>query len=289
VVTNLGRLTAQEKLLIAPLHVTEDVISILPSWGNFDSAAATLQKLKNHQEYAQLHDFPEHQTTLLSAHLKFGTLSIRQVYQHLAHLFGPQHPLIRQLYWRDFFTHIAYHAPHVFGHPFNPQYAELSWNVSSDAFERWCTGTTGFPLVDAGMRQLLETGYMHNRVRMVTASFLVKDLSIDWRCGERYFAQQLIDYDPALNNGNWQWVASTGCDSQPYFRIFNPWLQQKKFDPACTYIKQYVPELRQLSARQIHTWYTQEARGNSYPIPMLDHSNAAKATLAAYKKVVRKK
>lgn len=152
-------------------------------------------------------------------------------------------------------------------------------------FQRWCEGSTGFPIVDAGMRELNETGFMHNRVRMIAASFLVKDLYIDWRWGEKYFAQVLIDYDPAVNNGNWQWVASTGSDAQPYFRIFNPWNQQKKFDPECVYIKKWVPELSALPANAIHEWHEEKSRAGykKYPAPMINHEKAAKATLKAYR------
>jgi deoxyribodipyrimidine photo-lyase len=184
---------------------------------------------------------------------------------------GSEHALLRQFYWRDFFTHIGFHFPQVFGHAFHQRYDNIQWRNDKDEFQAWAEGRTGFPIVDAGMRQLNQTGCMHNRVRMIVASFLVKDLLINWRWGERYFAQHLLDYDPCVNNGNWQWAASTGCDAQPYFRIFNPWLQQKKFDAECVYIKRWLPELQKYSPAIIHNWFQKPLAGN-YPPPMIDHA-----------------
>ena len=207
------------------------------------NALTMLANIASFKEYALTHNIPAYDTTLLSAHNKFGTVSIREVYHSLADALTKHHPLIRQLYWRDFFYQIAWFHPRVFGHAFHEKFDRLAWSDNKAHFARWCEGTTGFPMVDAGMRQLNQTGFMHNRVRLVVGSFLVKDLHINWQWGERYFAQQLTDYDPAVNNGNWQWVASTGCDHQPYARIFNPWLQQKKFDPDCFYIRKWIPEL----------------------------------------------
>jgi len=227
--------------------------------------------------YAATKDIPALSTSNLSAHLKFGTLSIRETYHAIKKILGPTHLLLRQLYWRDFFTHVAYYSPFVFGHAFHEKYDQLIWEHDDKKFQRWCTGTTGFPIVDAGMRQLTTTGFMHNRVRMIAASFLTKDLHIDWRWGEKFFAQQLIDYDPAVNNGNWQWCASTGCDAQPYFRIFNPWLQQKKFDTECIYIKRWIPELKKVAPATIHTWYANKLPSN-YPKPMVDHTQEARIT-----------
>lgn len=227
-------------------------------------------------DYATTRDIPAITTSLLSAYLKFGCISIRAAHHTICKTLGYSHPLLRQLYWRDFFTHIAFHVPHIFGHAFNKKYDALTWKDDPTRFTAWCTGMTGFPIVDAGMRQLNTTGFMHNRVRMIVASFLVKDLHIDWRAGERYFAQQLVDYDPAVNNGNWQWCASTGCDSQPYFRIFNPWLQQKKFDPDCVYIKQWVPELKNFAVQSIHNWYKNSTTElSTYPRPIVDHATQA--------------
>ena len=205
--------------------------------GGRDQALKMLEKLRDCADYRTTRDFPAlDATSKLSAHLKFGTCSIREVFYAITEQLGSEHPLLRQLYWRDFFTHIAYHFPRVFGRAFLEKFADLRWDNNHDYFQAWCDGKTGFPIVDAGMRELNTTGFMHNRVRMIVASFLVKDLHIDWRWGERYFAQHLVDYDPCVNNGSWQWAASIGCDAQPYFRIFNPWLQQLKFDHDCRYI-----------------------------------------------------
>lgn len=253
------------------------------------SRAHALKILKNinaFADYAETRDFPALSTTKLSAHLKFGTVSVREVYHTIAKALGKQHPLIRQLFWRDFYTQLAYYFPHVFGHAFHEKYDKLAWDTNKRNFELWCAGKTGFPIVDAGMRELNATGFMHNRVRMIAASFLIKDLHIDWRMGEKYFAQNLVDYDPAVNNGNWQWVASTGADAQPYFRIFNPWLQQKKFDPQCEYIKKWVPELKDVSPKVIHRWQVtwQENKNVQYPQPMVDHAHEAALAKKYYKK-----
>ena len=211
-------------------------------------------------------------TSDLSAYNKFGCVSIREVRWTIEEELGRDHGLVRQLYWRDFFTHLAWNFPHVFGQAFNRQYDEVEWDDDEEKFAAWCEGRTGFPIVDAGMRQLNETGWMHNRVRMIVASFLTKDLHIDWRMGERYFATKLVDYDPAVNNGNWQWASSTGADSQPYFRIFNPWLQQKKFDPEAEYVKRWIPELANLDRRTIHVMEKVDSPlVEGYPRPMIDH------------------
>lgn len=245
-----------------------------------------LARVATLKDYQETRDFPSlMSTTHLSAHNKFGTVSIREVYWGIVKFFGQPHSLIRELYWRDFFTHIGYHFPHVFKGAFHAEYDQLAWANDADHFKRWSEGTTGFPLVDAGIRQMNTTGYMHNRVRLVAASFLVKDLHIDWRWGERYFAQKLIDYDPAVNNGNWQWVASTGCDAQPYFRIFNPWLQQKKFDPDCIFIKTWLPELVDWEPSVIHKLYLRSASLGSYPMPIVDHQAESIIAKNSFKRV----
>ncbi|MFO7656063.1 MAG: deoxyribodipyrimidine photo-lyase [Bacteroidales bacterium] len=222
-------------------------------------------------------------TSFLSPHNKFGTVSIREVYHSIVNALGFSHTLVNEIYWRDFFSHIAFHFPHVFGHAFHQKYDNLEWDENQDKFTAWCEGRTGFPIVDAGMRQLNTTGWMHNRLRMVTAGFLVKDLHIDWRKGEMYFAQKLIDYDPAVNNGNWQWAASTGCDAQPYFRIFNPWIQQKSYDPECTYIKQWIPELAAFSNKTVQNWHKIQPPEVKYPVPMVDHKTASAFAKASFR------
>lgn len=252
--------------------------------GGRSEAVKILKKLDQLEDYDQLRDFPaEDFTSHLSAYLKFTVISPREVYAAISAKLGPHHPLIRSLYWRDFFSSIALFFPHVFESAFHSKFDKLKWHYDTKIFKKWCNGQTGFPIVDAGMRELNATGQMHNRVRMIVASFLVKDLHIDWHLGERYFAQTLIDYDPAVNNGNWQWIASTGCDAQPYFRVFNPWTQQKKFDPDCVYIKKWIPELAEFSPKIIHEWAEQWVRGK-YPEPIVEHEVEAKIALANYKK-----
>jgi deoxyribodipyrimidine photo-lyase len=247
---------------------------------------ACLEKLSDLSDitnYTNERDYPDkNATSHLSAYLKFTTCSIREVYYAIKQHMPRPESILRELYWRDFFTTIAFYFPHVFGQAFKAQYNNLSWQNNKKLFTAWCEGKTGFPIVDAGMRELNETGLMHNRVRLITASFLIKDLLIDWRWGELYFAQNLIDYDPAVNNGNWQWVASTGTDAQPYFRIFNPWLQQKKFDPDCHYIKKWVPELKNIDKKIIHNAWKTTIKLSNYPKPIVDHSISANIAKKLY-------
>ena len=201
---------------------------------------------------------------------------------------------LAELVWREFYQMILWHHPHVVDRAFRPEYDRIAWEDGPQAqehFRAWCEGRTGYPIVDAGMRQLNQTGYMHNRLRMITASFLAKDLGIDWRRGERYFAQRLNDYDLAANNGGWQWAASTGCDAQPYFRIFNPVTQSAKFDPRGQFIRRYVPEVANLDDKEIHApWLVPADRqlaarcvvGRDYPAPLVDHALARQKTLQRY-------
>ncbi len=254
--------------------------------GGRREALGILANLKQFKGYEKTHDLLYMNTTGLSAPNKFGTVSIREVYHAIKEKTGSE-ALLRQLYWRDFFTHIAYYAPFVFGHAFKPSFDDIAWNDNETLFKRWCSASTGFPIVDAAMTQLITTGYMHNRARLIVGSFLTKDMHIDWKKGERFFAQFLVDYDPCVNNGNWQWVASTGSDAQPYFRIFNPWTQQKKFDSACTYIKQWLPAFRNIAPERIHNW-DQLGDKRIHPLPILDHAKEAKYAQAIYKKAAMK-
>ena len=272
-----GRLTAPRIALkqVAPRDFwPEESAPERASIGGRSAALKILKSIPNFTNYEEERNLPALKgTTLLAPHNKFGTVSIRETYHSIASTLGAGHTLIRELYWRDFFTHIAWHFPHVFGHAFHRVYDSIEWGKEMKLFNAWCEGRTGFPIVDAGMRELVTTGFMHNRVRMIVASFLVKDLHMSWRWGEAFFARHLTDYDPAVNNGSWQWAASTGCDAQPYFRIFNPWLQQKRFDPECIYIKRWVPELRNLSPKAIHNLGDAEApRPEKYPTPVVEHS-----------------
>ena len=207
-------------------------------------------------------------TSRLGPHLRFGTISIRQIVNELNGEYGENDQFLFELIWREFFIQILYHFPHVIMNNFRAKYNGIQWRNNEAEFERWCNGTTGYPMVDAGMRQLNETGYMHNRVRMVTAGFLCKHLLIDWRWGEAYFASKLLDFELSSNNGNWQWAAGTGCDAAPYFRVFNPTEQIKKFDPDHLYIQQWIKELN----------------SSSYPIPIVEHKKARERALSTYKK-----
>jgi deoxyribodipyrimidine photo-lyase len=241
---------------------------------------ALLDRIGDLAGYQETRDLPADNagTSTLSPHHKLGTVSIRESFHRIRDALGLQgagHELLRQLYWRDFFTQLAWFEPRVFGHAFRPEYDAVAWEDDPALFEAWCAGRTGFPLVDAGMRQLAATGWMPNRVRMVVASVLVKDLHLDWRRGERWFARHLVDYDPAVNNGNWQWAASTGADAQPYFRIFNPWRQQERFDPEAAYVRRWVPELAELEAKAIHGLDRRRPAGLDYPEPVVDHKGRA--------------
>lgn len=248
--------------------------------GGRKNAIRILDDVTQFKNYSDERNYPSLScTTGLSAHNKFGTVSVREFYHAIKNRFGKDHALITQLIWRDFYTHIAFHHPYVFGSNFRKKYDQIQWSTNVDHFEKWCSGLTGFPIVDAGMRQLNTTGWMHNRIRMVVSSFLTKSLRINWQWGEKYFAQNLIDYDPCVNNGSWQWAASTGCDAQPYFRIFNPWRQQERFDKECKYVKEWIPELRDYSSKEIHNW-----KGcSTYPKPIIDHKSEARRTLELFK------
>ena len=241
-------------------------------------------------DYASQRDFPAIKgVSYLSAHLRFGTLSIRELVRHA--LAAKADAWLNELIWRDFYFMILDHFPRVVGHAFKPEYEAIRWAERPEAFAAWCAGRTGYPLVDAAMRQLNHCGWMHNRLRMVVASFLTKDLGIDWRLGERYFTEQLNDFDLSANNGGWQWAASTGCDAQPYFRIFNPVTQSEKFDPEGKFIRRYVPELTSVPTKKIHApWLMSRSEqeslgvviGRDYPAPIVDHASAREETLARY-------
>ncbi len=204
-------------------------------------------------------------TSHLGLHLRFGTISIRRLAKYSRNL---SETFLNELIWRDFYHMILWHFPHVGnGKAFKPAYDFIQWRDDEAAYKKWCDGQTGYPIVDAGMRELNATGFMHNRVRMIVASFLCKHLLIDWRLGEAYFAEKLLDFDFAANNGGWQWAAGSGCDAAPYFRIFNPYLQTKKFDPDLNYIKKWVPEFEEFS----------------YPKPIVEHTTARDRCLKIYK------
>lgn len=288
-----------------------------------------LQKLGNiskgvYNNYVNDRDSPSLKaTTQLSAYIKYGCVSIREVYYTIKNKYTKKHSLIRELYWREFYANITYHYSHVLRGMLNKnagnapmrlslerikdeknnvyeskiKWRDMSLSSTKHDFKQWCEGKTGFPMVDAGMRQMNVTGFMHNRLRMLTSNFLVKDLHIDWRQGERYFATKLVDYDPASNNGGWQWSASTGTDAQPFFRHFNPWSQIKKHDKECKYIKTWITELKEVPPKHIMKWfskfplYTQNSTSHrlNYPEPMLNHKQMTTRAENEIYSVMRKK
>jgi len=250
--------------------------------GGRKNALKILKQINNFKNYDKKRNFLTYQTTLLSAYIKFGCVSIREVFYAIRAI--RSRDLLRQLYWRDFYYNIAFFFPHVFKGPMKEKYAKISWKNNRSWFETWKKGITGFPIVDACMREINTTGYMHNRGRLIVSNFLIKILLIDWKKGEKYFAIKLIDYDPSVNNGNWQWSASCGADSQPYFRIFNPWAQSKRFDPDCTYIKKWIPQLQEVKPADIHNWYKKYNlyRSISYPRPIVDYNQQRKKALNLY-------
>jgi len=220
-------------------------------------------------EYEETRNFPAlDNTSKLGPHLRFGTVSVRQMVSRAEE--QENKTFLKELIWREFFMQILWHFPHTHKNSFKPKYDRIIWRNNEDDFKKWCNGTTGYPMVDAGMRQLNNTGFMHNRVRMLVGSFLCKHLLIDWRWGEAYFAEKLHDYEMSSNVGNWQWVAGTGVDASPYFRIFNPTSQIKKFDKDFSYIKKWVPDFQELT----------------YPSPMVDHKFARERCLKTYKEAL---
>lgn len=254
-----------------------------------------LKKLKSIgsrvSEYEATRNDLEDQTTHLSAYIKFGCISVRESYVAFKEKLDKKAStsLIRQLIWRDFYAQVMCNNPNVLFKPMNEKYDEIKWSNASSRLKAWEQGRTGFPIVDAGMREMNNTGYMHNRARLIAGSFLPKTLLINWQKGEKYFAKTLTDYDPASNNGNWQWVAGSGSDSQPYFRILNPFLQSKKYDPQASYIKKWIPELEKVPANDIHNWDKKHVdyKDISYLAPIVDYSEQKKKVLEAYSQIFK--
>lgn len=230
----------------------------------FSDKIIDLEIIRNYHLYRDIPSISG--TSRLSTHIRFGTISIRQLVK-IALKYNEK--WLNELIWREFYMQILWHYPKNVNRSFKTKYDRMVWRNNTEEFEAWKNGTTGYPIVDAGMREMNETGFMHNRLRMITASFLTKHLLIDWRWGEAYFAEKLLDYELSSNNGGWQWAAGSGCDAAPYFRIFNPYLQQKKFDPNLEYINKWIPEIN---------------TGN-YPKPIVDHEQARKRTIEAFKKM----
>lgn len=283
--------------LIGAEFAEEESISdnVLPFTGGRKEALSILKNFYNSGllRYRSMRDFPGIKgTSRLSPHLHFGTISIREAYRSALKKqdeckseeeLNEVKTWVNELIWREFYYHITYFNPKLTHKSFREEFDNVQWNYDDDKLTKWKEGRTGYPIVDAGMRQLAEEGWMHNRVRMITAMFLTKDLLIDWRFGEEHFAKHLIDLDFSSNNGGWQWSASTGVDAQPYFRIFNPYLQSKKFDSDGSYIRQYVPELKQVPGEYIHEPHllSEESQascnvriGVDYPYPIIDHMKA---------------
>ncbi|NDY93258.1 cryptochrome/photolyase family protein [Ideonella livida] len=279
---------------------TTDLAQLRLPTGSQGAAQLLADFLPRLARYDQTRDFPAVKgPSYLSTHLRFGTVSIRQLARSAWPLAqagsSGASTWLSELIWRDFYHQLLHHHPRVATHCYKPEFDALRWDEGPEAerlLQAWCEGRTGYPLVDAAMRQLRQTGYMHNRLRMVTASFLTKDLGVDWRRGEAWFARWLNDFDLAANNGGWQWAASTGCDAQPWFRIFNPVTQSQKFDPQGRFIRRYVPELAGLDERSLHAPWTAPAGllsaagvalGRDYPAPVVDHAQARERTLQRFK------
>jgi len=264
--------------------------------GGRSNGLKILAKLDNFKSYQKDRDTLSYKTTFLGAHNHFSTVSIREVYYKMSDKLGKHSGLINEIHWRDFYINITYEFPHILkgqvsgiNQSYKKEYDNIKWSHNAKWFNAWCEGTTGFPVIDAAMRQIKTIGFMHNRARMFTSSFLTKDMHIDWRDGEKYFASLLVDYDPISNNGGWQWSTGSGTDAQPYFRIFNPWSQQEKFDPDCEYIKKWLPELKDIPNKDLHKWFKPEIhkkwldQGIKYFKPILDHDIERKETLRLYK------
>jgi deoxyribodipyrimidine photo-lyase len=268
--------------------------------GGRNNGLKILSNISKFTDYDKQRDFLTYKTTFLGAHNHFTTVSIREVYHKCADKIGKKCGLINELHWRDFYVNITYFYPQVLhgqtvsslfkNKSFKEKYDKITWGNNKKWFEAWCNGQTGFPIIDAGMRQLNETGFMHNRLRMVTSSFLIKDLHIDWRWGERYFATKLVDYSAMQNNGGWLWTFGGGVDSQPYFRIFNPW-SQIKYDPDYEFIKKLVPEIKDVPNKELNKWYEPKIHekwlesGIKYFKPIVEHDIERKVTLTAYKNI----
>lgn len=290
-----GRLAGPEEKselpLLADLGFEATNFSELKIGTGMEGAADTLDVFLDHiDRYHDARNFPAVRgVSYLSVHNRFGTVSIRKLAK-LAHdrRSSGADTWLSELIWRDFYFQILFHFPHSGEMCFKPEYEALKWRNHKEEFKAWCEGRTGYPIIDAAMRQINSSGYMHNRLRMIVASFLTKDLLIDWRWGERYFAAHLNDYDLAANAGGWQWAASTGCDAQPYFRIFNPVTQSEKFDPQGKFIRRYLPELAKYPDKFLHAPWTlspleQQAAGcvigKDYPAPIVDHAGARERAL----------
>lgn len=281
----LGSVSTLDRLQYFKDENQKKVTVSIPQAGSLTAYQALKQFQLILDQYQDSRDFPAQRgTSKLSLYLKNGSLTVPQIIAYLnlqpyQKKKTSRDSFFSELIWREFYYHILYHFPENEKQAFLPQYRDIAWQNNRDWFELWKKGKTGFPIVDAGMRELQTTGWMHNRVRMIVASFLTKDLLIDWRWGEKYFMEHLLDGDLAPNNGGWQWAASTGCDPQPYFRIFNPWLQSAKFDPQGVYIKKFLPELAEVDSNKLH----EPIDSKRYPKPLVDHHEQKPKAMALYR------
>jgi deoxyribodipyrimidine photo-lyase len=259
--------------------------------GGREEAILRLKEVKECNNYSKERDRLMYNTTGLSAYIKFGNISIREVYYYFKKHLSNQNGLFGQLYWREFYYYIAYYYPYVFGKSMKEKYDKIKWvsgKKEKEYVDKWINGKTGYPIVDAGMKELKTTGYMHNRSRLITSNFLVKLCLVDWQKGEEHYARMLTDYDPSVNNGNWQWTSGSGADSQPYFRIMNPWTQGLKHDKDAEYIKKWLPQLKDIPSKELHEWDKHYTKYDLYEIdyekPMINYVNARKNVLSKYKK-----
>lgn len=265
--------------------------------GGRSNGLKILKSAMKFKDYDKNRNFLTYETTFLSAHNHFSTVSIREVYHSFVNKFSKNHGIINELYWRDFYINITYYFPHILrgqisgkNKSFKENYNNITWSKNKSRFDKWCKGETGFPIIDAAQNQLNTTGFMHNRCRMCSAMFLTKDLHISWIEGEKYFAKHLVDYSPMQNNGGWQWASSTGTDAQPYFRIFNPWTQTINYDNNCEYIKKWIPELKNVPNEDILKWYEPEIHekwlknGVKYYAPIISHEEESKKSILTFSK-----
>lgn len=267
--------------------------------GGRSNTLKILSKLERLNDYLKKRDIMIYKTSFLGPSLHFGTCSVREIYNIILKKLGNKSGLIRELIFRDFYINIVYNFPQVLegqiknkNKSFKEEYDNINWSYNKKHFEKWCNGQTGFPIVDACMRQLIKKSFMHNRGRMIVASFLTKDLHIDWKMGEQYFASKLVDYDVINNSQGWMWATGNGTDAQPWFRIFNPWTQQKTYDPLCEYIYEWIEELKDVEPYDIHNWFNPEIRMKykniNYPEPMVDHDKERLKTIEIYKNALKK-
>lgn len=256
--------------------------------GGRNNALKILHNISHFNTYERTRNIMHLNTTNLSAYLKFGCISIREAYHYFVEKLGKKHPLVRQLIWREFYYHLGYGFIERFGKSLKPRYDRIKWGNKNSWFKKWKEGKTGFPIIDACINQLNITGFMHNRGRLIVSSFLIKNLMINWKYGEKYFARKLVDYDVLVNQGNWQWSSGSGADSQPFFRVFNPSLQSEHYDKDALYIKKWLPQLKDIEPKHLHEWETYYSEYNlkeiNYWEPMVSYIDSKKKGINMYKK-----